>query len=114
MGWPTLPRANKYRAIRTTIDGITFDSRKEARRYAELMLRKQAGEIDNLALQPEYPIHAIDGVQVAKYVADFWYIDAASGEIVTEDVKSSATATPLYKLKKKLVEREHRITIVEV
>lgn len=118
-------RRSKYGAVRTAIDGITFASKKEARRYSELRLLEKAGEIRQLTLQPALVIAAPTGwneetktfaawKQVAIYRADFEYIEAATGEIVTEDVKSQATRTPVYKLKKALVEAQYGITIREV
>jgi hypothetical protein len=53
-------RRNKYGATKTTIDGITFDSKKEAQRYCELRLLQKAGEITHLELQPAFRL-AIDG-----------------------------------------------------
>jgi hypothetical protein len=109
--------ANKFNARKTVVDGITFDSAKEARRYQQLRLEERAGHISNLALQVPFPIHATrpDGerVQVAKYVADFTY-DRHYGdgdeEFIVEDAKG--VQTPEFKLKKKLVEAEHNIEIL--
>ena len=50
---------SKYRNRKTTIDGIAFDSKAEARRYAELKLLERAGEIKDLELQPKYRL--LDG-----------------------------------------------------
>ena len=52
------PKASKYRAVKTTIDGITFDSKKEAAEYGRLKLLEQAGVISDLELQPRFEIHA--------------------------------------------------------
>ena len=46
----------KYHAIKTVYDGITFDSRKEARRYAALKLLERAGEISDLRTQVKYEL----------------------------------------------------------
>ena len=54
----------KYRSKRTVVDGITFDSKKEANRYCELKLLEKSGEIKNLELQKKYiliPAQRIDG-----------------------------------------------------
>ena len=117
-----MPRSwSKYRAIRTEIDGVTFASKAEAARYELLKLRQMAGEIQDLTLQPAYPIHVvklyrngwpIEIATVAKWIGDFEYVVVASGEIVTEDVKGVKTST--YQLKKKLVEAIHGITITEI
>lgn len=94
------------------IDGIRFDSRREGLHYVSLMGRLERGAIRDLSLQPEYPIHAAGGAKVAVYRADFRYVDVATGRVIVEDVKGFKTA--IYKLKKKLVEAEYGIRIVEV
>ena len=53
-------------------------------------------------------------VRVATYIADFSYYDVETRSVVVEDVKSKATRTALYRLKKKLIEAQHDITITEV
>ena len=107
---------SKYGAIRTTIDGITFASKAEARRYAELQILLKSGEITDLKLQPKYPLVFIpskgrDSVNVGSYIADFWY-RKRNKEVVVEDVKGMLT--PVYRLKKKMVEAIYNIKIVEV
>ena len=107
---------SKYGAIRTTIDGITFASKAEARRYSELQILLKSGEITDLKLQPKYPLVFIpskgrDSVNVGSYIADFWY-RKRNKDAVTEDVKGMLT--PVYRLKKKMVEAIYGITIVEV
>ena len=101
-------KANKYRAIKTTVDGITFASHKEAMRYQELMLLLHSNNIQNLRLQVNYPI-VINGVKVCSYVADFVYI--SNGKEVVEDTKG--VRTPYYKLKKKLMKAIYGIEIFE-
>lgn len=87
------PKRSKYGAQRTTVDGITFASRKEAKRYGELRLLERAGDIRGLRVQPRYPI-VINGQPVKYpsgralvYVADFSYYDVKRGATVVEDVK---------------------------
>lgn len=65
-------RGHKYNAQRTVIDGISFASKAEARRFAELKLMVKAGEIRDLELQPKYPL-IVNGQTVASYTADFRY-----------------------------------------
>jgi hypothetical protein len=96
-------RQNKYGARRTTVDGIRFDSAKEAKRYSELLLLEKAGAISKLEIQPTIKL-TIAGVPIvyrsgrhARYRADFRYIE--NGTMVVEDTKSPATKTPAYKLK---------------
>lgn len=95
-----LPARSKFRAIKTEVDGITFDSKKEAERYAMLRLRELAGEIQDLKLQPRFPL-VVNGVKVCTYVADFEY--AERGARVVEDVKSAGTKTRAYRIKRKLL-----------
>lgn len=79
---------NKYNAKKAEIDGITFDSKKEARRYAELKLLLRGGEIRDLRLQVEYElIPKQAGERACNYIADFVYQDVRTGETVVEDVK---------------------------
>ena len=98
----------KYRAIKTEVDGVVFDSKKEAWRYQQLKLMEKAGAIKNLKLQPVFPIE-IRGVKICKYKADFDY--EQSGERIVEDVKGFKT--PVYRLKKKLTEAIYEIRIKE-
>lgn len=108
------PKKSKYRAVKTTIDDITFDSLKEARRYKELKVLERAGMITNLRLQVPYILIPKSKYgRAIKYIADFVYSDVNGCEIV-EDVKSIATKTPLYKLKKRLMQEIYNVTIQEV
>lgn len=100
---------SKYGAIKTVVDGITFASKKEAAHYCELKLAERAGEIKNLQLQPKFPI-IMNGKKVGNYIADFSYLDG--GRIIVVDVKGFKT--PVYRLKKRLVEAQYGITISEV
>lgn len=96
---------SKYKNKKTELDGITFDSKREAERYAELKLLEKAGEISHLELQPEVIlqdkfVYKGKTVRAIKYKADFAYFDKVSGKAVIEDVKGMETET--FKLKKKL------------
>ena len=102
---------NKYHARKTEVDGYVFDSRAEARRWSELKLLEDAGEISVLERQIPFEVQ-VNGQHICKYYADFVYIE--NGERVVEDVKSAPTRTPEYRLKKKLVEAIHGIKIREV
>lgn len=100
------PKRSKYNAKKTVVDGITFDSKKEARRYADLKILEKAGEISHLQLQPKFRLldgfkHNRETIRPINYFADFSYIDNEGNEVV-EDVKSKATKTPVYSIKKKL------------
>ena len=106
---------SKYSAKKTVLDGIEFDSRKEANRYAELKVMERAGVIRNLKLQEEFELIPRCGKErPAKYHADLSYTIAATGERVVEDVKSRATKTKDYILRRKLMNWRHGIEIREV
>lgn len=101
---------SKYNAKKTIIDGIKFDSRKEARRYQELMLMQKAGVIKDLALQPNFLLQEKFKYQgktqrKIEYIADFMYWDCEKSCCVVEDVKGMKT--DVYKLKKKLFLKKH-------
>jgi hypothetical protein len=91
---------NKFGARKTVVDGITFDSAKEARRYSVLRLLEKAGEITHLVLQPRIPLK-VDGVLVCTIIPDFSYIDQKTRKKVFEDPKGMKT--PIYRLKRKLL-----------
>ena len=91
----------KYRNQPTVIDGVRFASKKEGERYKILSLLESQGRIDNLRLQPRFAL-MVNGVKIGDYVADFQY--DLSGKTVIEDVKSPATRTAVYKIKKKILE----------
>jgi hypothetical protein len=100
---------SKYRAVRTTVDGITFASKAEARRYQELKMLVKAGVIGDLRLQPRYPF-VVNRVKIGAYVGDFLY--ERDGVEIVEDVKG--VLTPVYRLKKKLMKAIYGIEIQEV
>jgi len=98
-------RKSKYNAKKTISYGITFDSKKEARRYRDLKLMEMAGEIENLILQPKYKLqddfkYKGKTIKAIYYIADFRYYDVSEKETVIEDCKGVKTA--VYRLKKKL------------
>jgi len=101
---------NKYGAIKTEIDGIKFDSKKEAERYGKLKMLKLAGEIIKFELQPRFDIK-INGKFCGFYKADF-RITWKTGVVTIEDVKGMKT--PVYSLKKKIIEAMYGINIIEV
>jgi hypothetical protein len=102
---------SKFGAVRTVVDGIKFASKAESRRYLELKALEQAGEIHGLLLQPKYPL-LVGQHKVGTYIADFFYVKTIGCEDVVEDVKGMRT--PVYRLKKKMVEAQYGITITEV
>jgi|TARA_R110002020_G_scaffold358082_2_gene570362 hypothetical protein len=90
----------KYRNIPTEVDGIRFASKKEANRYSELKLLVLAGRISKLEIHPQIAL-MVNGMKIGKYTADFRYRE--NGESVLEDVKSKATKTRDYILRKKIL-----------
>lgn len=108
---------SKYRAKKTEVDGIAFDSKKEAKRFMELELLVKNGAISNLQRQVKFeliPSQKIDGKvaeRACSYVADFVYKDK-EGNTIVEDTKGFRTAD--YIIKRKLMLYMHGIKIVEV
>ena len=109
----------KYKNSKIDYDGIKFDSKKEAARYAELKILEKAGEIKNLQLQRSFeliPRQKIDGKVVeraCKYIADFVYQERIPGgwQLVVEDTKGFRTES--YKIKRKLMLQKYGIKIRE-
>ena len=109
----TTYRYNKYRNQKTNIDGITFDSKREAKRYAELYLLQREGKIQSLRRQVAYElIPKQQGERACTYKADFVYVDNETGQEVVEDAKGRRT--PEYVIKRKLMLYRHGIRIHEV
>jgi hypothetical protein len=116
-------RKNKYGATKVEVDGLVFDSKREAGRWRELVLMQAAGQITDLRRQEAFPLFAYvigDGVWrrertmatcVGQYVSDFSYV--RDGRKVIEDSKTKATRTAVYMLKRKIVAANYGITIVE-
>ena len=128
--WRAASKYHNRKAARITAAGniLEFDSQKEARRYDELALLLAAGNIRNLKLQPEFTLQeaytTLEGVRVRaiRYRADFSYERATEpdccGEVhwlrVVEDVKSEATKTRVYAIKRKLMRERLGIDVREV
>lgn len=94
-------KSNKYRNQKITFEGITFDSKKEAKRYQDLKLLEEANIIQNLVRQVHFElVPKQNGERAVKYIADFMYVETATGKIIVEDVKGYRT--DVYKLKRKL------------
>ena len=106
---------SKYGAKKVEVDGIKFDSKKEANRYQVLKLMEQAGAIQNLELQKRFeliPSFKVDGktIRGITYKADFCYYE--NGQYVVEDVKGYRTE--VYKLKAKLFAYRYGFQIKEI
>ena len=117
----------KYGSKKVRLDGIVFDSKKEAARYCELKLLQRAGKIQNLELQKTFELIPAQrepdtigkrgGVkkgkvieQAVKYVADFVYTE--NGRTIVEDTKGFRTKD--YIIKRKLMLYVHGIKIREL
>lgn len=110
-GAPQKPR--KYRNTPTTVNGLVFDSKREAERYGELVVAERAGEIKNLEVHPRFPL-VIHEQDCGAYVADFSYV-TRDGLPVIEDVKSPATRKlPTYRLKARMVWALYGLKVREV
>ena len=126
--WRNYYKSSKYGADKISVNGISFDSKREARRYSELLVLLKAGEISDLARQVKYVLIPaqrepdIIGPKGGKkpgkllehelsYVADFVYKDKDGKEIV-EDTKGFRTKE--YIIKRKLMLFIHGIKIREV
>ena len=123
---------SKYGNRKTVVDGIMFDSKKEANRFRELQLLEKAGKITALQRQVKYVLiptqrefsneiykkgahqgHFKPGKVLEKecsYIADFAYIQ--DGAYVVEDTKG--VRTEAYKIKRKLMLERYGIQIQEV
>lgn len=130
--WQRTSKTNKYNAKKVSVDGIEFDSKKEAKRYQELLLLQKAGEIYMLERQKVYELlpaqrepdtvgkrgGVIKGKlleRAVEYVADFVYTDK-NGKTVVEDVKGfrEGGAYAVFVLKRKLMLYRYGIKIIEV
>lgn len=101
-----MTRPNKYRARKTSVDGITFDSQAEAFRYGSLKLLEKAGDISGLKLQPEYAFME-GGKKAFRYTADFQYL--RGNQVIIEDVKG--VDTDASRLRRKLTELRHGVEV---
>lgn len=120
MRWLTLPnqKKNKYKNKKVIVNDKVFDSKKEAKRYCELIKLEQAGLIKDLETQKKFLL--LDGFRKngktykqISYYADFVYFDVYSKKTIVEDVKG--VKTEVYKIKKKLFEFVYKdLTIKEI
>jgi hypothetical protein len=102
----------KFRNKPTEVDGIKFDSKREAARWKALGLLLAAGRIRNLEHHKAYKLQ-VGGKLICRYEADFVYEEYAHGvwATIVEDCKGYRT--PVYRLKRKLMEAVHGIEIRE-
>lgn len=112
----------KYGNVKTERENIKFDSQKEARRFDELSAELEAGEIKELRLQVEFTLQPAyttpegERVRAIRYLADFTYYRRSGDkwQYIVEDVKSRATKTKVYRMKKKMMADRLGLTITEI
>lgn len=112
-------RGNKYGATRVQMDGFTFASKAESRRYIELKALEASGHITDLKLQPVFVLApgvkytgAARATPPLRYQADFSYVNFI-GETMVEDVKGGPT-TGVFRMKKHLMLAVLGIEVTEV
>jgi hypothetical protein len=114
MRWP---QESKYHNRRVTVDGISFQSVKEASRWQQLKFLELAGKITGLKRQlrievvPKTKLH-----QARYYLADFVYFDKSQGKTIYEDVKGyrKGVAYQLFTLKRDILYWRHGIEVKEI
>ena len=105
----------KYNSKKTFVDGMRFDSKKEAGRYLVLKMMEETGEISDLKRQVKYTLipgkRWSDGKKHrdVSYIADFVY--TKDGETVVEDVKGFRTDA--YRIKRNLMKEIYGIEVKE-
>lgn len=108
----------KYGSRKDTRGEMRFASKKEARRYDELMVMLRGGIISDLRLQPQFTLQESyitetgERIRAVRYTADFSY--RFGGKLVVEDVKSTATRTKEYLRNRKFMRSKFGIEIQEV
>ena len=107
-----LPKENKYHAKKVTVDGITYDSTKEANRFQQLLLMERSGRISELRRQVRYELQEGFIGLAGKWVRPIYYVADADyregGRHVVEDTKSPATRKiKSYQLKRKMFEKRY-------
>ena len=104
-------QGRKYHNIKTEYNGVMYDSKKEAKRQYVLDMMARAGIIRNLERQKRFVLQGSfvnnkgEKIREICYLADFYYWDNERNTQVVEDVKSPATRTDVYKIKKKMFEK---------
>lgn len=103
-GQAEAPKRRKYGNQITVVDGIRFDSKREANYYEQLKLRRAGGEVRFWLRQ--VPVHLPGGT---KYVLDF-LVFRTDGEYDFVDVKGRETKE--FRIKKREVEHHYPFRIL--
>lgn len=98
------PARSKYRSRKTVVDGITFDSAKEAKYHIELKLRQKAGEIASFELQPTFILQEGFRTKNGKKEREIRY--KADFRVVYPDGREEIVDTKGYKTKEYLLKRK--------
>lgn len=102
-------RGNKYGAKKTVVDGITFDSKREAEVYADLKLLEKAGKISGFTRQRKFEL-IVNGEIIGTYRADFAFIDhEQDGRLRVIDVKGVVTRD--FRRVQKVIKASYNIEI---
>lgn len=114
--WRKIPLRSKYGNKKTEVDGLVFDSKREAKHWLELKAMQQRGEIFDLRRQVKFeliPAVRLDGRMrpATKYVADFVYTDKDGNKVVAD---SKGCKTPEYQMKRKMMAAFHGIEVKEL
>ncbi len=115
-GTPARAKRPKYSNKKIVLDGETFDSKAECRRYQELLILRRTGQISDLKRQVAFELvpsvkllGAARATPAIRYFADFTYIE--NGALVVEDTKGYLTTE--YKMKRHMMKAVHGIDIRE-
>lgn len=111
-------KRSKYNSIKTVIDDIEFDSRKEAEYYQELLIAKKANDSKDRVVKIELQVPFVfmhNGISICKYVLDF-RVTYDDGRLEFVDVKGyrKGPAYATYRIKKKLMKAFFNIDIKEI
>lgn len=105
-------KGNKFGAMKTTVDGIVFHSKREAEYYGQLKMMKRAGKISSFERQISFPLYAMWGGntpdesrKIGNHIVDFVVVDIMSGQKEVHEVKGMET--DVWKLKKKIFEANY-------
>lgn len=97
----------KYHNVPTTVDGIRFDSKREAQYYQRLCLEREAGVIEYFLRQ--VPLHLPGGT---KLVVDFVvFARDERGCLSVRYVDAKGRQTDLFRVKRREVEHHYPITV---
>lgn len=95
------PKRAKYGNKKVMLDGLLFDSKREAAYYSELKIREKAGEVTGVEMQRPFALLGSNGTLMATFRADFCFWDNTAGRFRCIDVKGFDT--PVGKLKRKMM-----------